>query len=57
MKHCTLMLDAMALKKEIVYDPKYGKYSGFVYCGNFLPTSDDSLATEALVFMAVGVNK
>ena len=57
MKHCTLMLDAMALKKEIVYDPKYGKYSGFVDCGNFLPTSDDSLATEALVFMAVGVNK
>ena len=55
MKHCTLMLDAMALKKEIVYDPKYGKYSGFVDCGNFLPTSDDSLATEALVFMAVGL--
>lgn len=29
-KHCTLMLDVMALKKEIVYDPKDGKYWGFV---------------------------
>jgi hypothetical protein len=54
-KHCTLMLDAMALKKEVVYDPKYGNYAGFVDCGNLRPSSDDSLATEALVFMAVGL--
>ena len=27
-KHCTLMFDAMALKKEIVYDPKNGNYAG-----------------------------
>ena len=55
MKHCSLMLDAMALKKEVVYDKKNGTYAGFVDCGNFLPTSEDSLATEALVFMAVGL--
>lgn len=55
MKHCTLMLDAMALKKEVVYDPKTGGYAGFVDCGNFLPSCGDSLSTEALVFMVVGL--
>ena len=54
-KHCILMLDAMALKKEVVYDPKSGGYGGFVDCGNFQPSCRDSLATEALVFMVVGL--
>ena len=54
-KHCMLMLDAMSLKKEVVYDPKTNKYAGFIDCGNFLASSEDSLATEALVFMAVGL--
>ena len=50
-----LMLDAMALKKEIVYDQKNGTYAGFVDCGNFQPSCGDSLATEVLVVMAVGL--
>ncbi|KAJ8047188.1 DNA transposase THAP9 [Holothuria leucospilota] len=49
------MFDAMALKKEVVYDPKNGNNGGFVDCGNILPSDSDSLATEALVFMAVGL--
>ncbi|KAJ8049938.1 DNA transposase THAP9 [Holothuria leucospilota] len=48
------MFDAMALKK-VVYDPKNGNYGGFVDCSNILPSESDSLATEALVFMAVGL--
>jgi hypothetical protein len=54
-KHCTLMLDAMALKKEVVFDPKTGGYSGFVDCGHLQSSCGDSLATEALVFMVVGL--
>ena len=30
-------------------------YVGFVDCGNFVPTNEDQLATEALVLMVVGL--
>lgn len=46
-KHCTLMFDAMALKKEVVYDPKNGNYGGFVDCGNILPF--DSVTVTVLL--------
>lgn len=54
-RHCMLVLDAMAIKKEVVYDPKNNKYAGFIDCGNLLASSEDNLATEALVFMTVGL--
>ncbi|GFS26769.1 THAP domain-containing protein 9 [Elysia marginata] len=49
-----IMFDSMAIKKEIVFDNKTGKYSG---CVDFGTNSDcaDHLATEALVVMAVGM--
>ena len=49
-----IMFDAMALKKECCYDPKSGKYTGFVNFGTET-SSPDHLATEALVVMAVGL--
>lgn len=57
---CVIMMDAMAIKKELVYDPK-GKshgnqYWGMVDCGHIKVSTRDTLATEALVFMAVGLN-
>lgn len=55
MAHCMLMLDAMAIKKEVIFEQKTGSYGGFIDCGNFIPADDDSLAKEALVFMAVGL--
>ncbi len=45
----------MALKKEVKYDPTSGGYSGFVDCGQFQSSYSDSLATETLVFMVIGL--
>ena len=51
---CSLMLDEMAIKKNISFDGK--KYRGYVDLGNEI--DDDTLppAKEALVFMVVCVN-
>lgn len=52
-KHCTLMLDAMSLKRQIDYDQKLGRMVGFVDIGDGEDPSDE--AKEALVFMLVGL--
>ncbi len=49
----TLMLDAMAIKKHIQYNPQTQKMSGFVDMGDGMNETD--VATEALVFMVVGL--
>lgn len=54
-KHCCLMLDSMAIKKEVVFNTKTKAYEGFVDCGRIETSSGDTLATEALVFMVVGL--
>lgn len=48
-----LMLDAMAIKKHIHYNPKTHKMSGYVDMGDGANETD--IATEALVFMVVGL--
>ncbi|XP_037831652.1 uncharacterized protein si:ch73-130a3.4 isoform X3 [Kryptolebias marmoratus] len=48
-----LMLDAMAIKKHVQYNPHTQKMSGFVDMGDGLNEQD--VATEALVFMVVGL--
>lgn len=54
MRDICIIFDSMAIKKELVFDSKTGKYSG---CVDFGTSSDssDHLATEALVVMAVGL--
>ncbi len=54
-KHCVLVLDAVALRKEVKNDPTSGGYSGFVDCGQFQSSCSDSFATETLVFMVIGL--
>jgi len=52
-KHCTLMLDAMAVKQQIDYNQKNKKMVGFIDLGDGADATDE--AKEALVFMAVGL--
>ena len=47
------MLDAMAIKKHIQYNPNTQRMSGFVDMGDGMNETD--VATEALVFMVVGL--
>ncbi|KAM3605598.1 uncharacterized protein V6R79_001603 [Siganus canaliculatus] len=49
----TLMLDAMAIKKHVQYDPQTQTMCGFVDMGDHLNQTD--IASEALVFMVVGL--
>lgn len=49
----TLMLDAMAIKKHVQYDPQSQTMSGFVDMGDRINQSD--IASEALVFLVVGL--
>lgn len=49
----TLMLDAMAIKKHVRYDPQTQTMSGFVDMGERLNQTD--IASEALVFLVVGL--
>ena len=54
-KDCCLVIDAMAIRKQILWNPKEDQYSGFVDLGNEIPNVQcDKLASEALVFLLVG---
>ncbi|KAL4091716.1 hypothetical protein QTP88_026364 [Uroleucon formosanum] len=56
-KHCNLILDAMAIRKQIVWDKKNSKYVGFSDYGNELDLEGTNTpATEVLVFMLVSLN-
>lgn len=49
----TLILDAMAIKKTVQYNPQTQKMSGFVDMGD--GSNETDVASEALVFMVVGI--
>ena len=50
-KDCCLVADAMAIRKQMLWNPEKDKYSGF---GNAIPNSTPTkLASEALVFLLV----
>lgn len=49
----SLMLDAMAIRKHVQYNPHTQEMSGFVDMGDGMNETD--VATEALVFMVVGL--
>ena len=54
MMDCVLILDAMAIRKDTVWDAENKRYAGGVDYGTAQPDSSDTLATEALVFMIAG---
>jgi hypothetical protein len=54
---CSLMLDGMSLRKELQWDASSSEIVGCVDLGGIVEAADDpDIATEALVFMAVGLN-
>lgn len=48
-----LLLDAMAIRKHVQYNPHTQSMSGFVDLGD--GSSENDVATEALVFTVVGI--
>lgn len=56
-KNCTLLIDGMAIKKHIQYSKSEGRHVGYVDVGGGLLEEDNRVATEAIVLMAVGLNK
>ena len=52
---CALLLDGMSIRKQILYDPVISKYTGFIDYGNLFPENSENTASDALVFMLVGL--
>lgn len=56
-KDCCLMLDAMSIRKQILWDEHLGKMIGNTDYGNSMEVEGtDMVATEALVFILVSIN-
>lgn len=55
-RDCCLIIDAMSIRKQTVWEPKNDRYVGFVDYGKDGPVLDDpdNLASEAHVFLLVG---
>ena len=56
-KDCALIIDYMAIRKQIIYNRSEGKYVGYVNTGTALMQGYDIPATEALTFMLVGLKE
>ena len=56
-KDCAILVDEMSIKKEVLWDRKNKKFAGNTDYGSILAEEQDSVATNALVFMAVGLKK
>ena len=56
-KDCILLVDEMAIKKEVIWDVKNKKFAGHTDYGPILAEEPDSIATNALVVMAVGLKR
>lgn len=56
-RNCNLVFDAMAIRKQIIWDPTSETFVGMYDFGNSLTIEDSDLpATEVLVFMLVSLN-
>lgn len=56
-KHCNLCLDAMSLRKQILWSDKFNKFIDYCDFGGELQLEGtDTPATEALFFMLVSLN-
>ena len=54
-RDCCLVIDAMSIRKQTIWNPEDDQYSGFVNLGDTLPNhKTEKLASEALVFLLVG---
>ena len=55
MSEAVLVVDAMAIHKGACWDQKLHRYVGCIDYGITIPEANDTPATEALVFLAVGI--
>jgi hypothetical protein len=54
-KDCCLVIDAMSIRKQTLWNPEKDQYSGFVDFGDEIPAvQSEKIASEALVFLLVG---
>ena len=54
-RDCCLVIDAMSIRKQTLWNPEEDKYSGFTDLGDTIPNrQSEKLASEALVFLLVG---
>ena len=54
-RDCCLIIDGMKIKKMMEYDTTISNFTGFVDLGEGFQAEGEHLATEALVFMIVGI--
>ena len=54
-KDCCLVIDAMSIRKQSLWNPEKDQYSGFIDFGDAIPNrGSEKLSTEAIVFLLVG---
>ena len=56
-KDCIILVDEMSIKKEVPWDAKKQKFAGNTDYGPILAEDQDTIAHNALVVMAVGLQK
>ncbi|KAI5729271.1 hypothetical protein M8J76_000908 [Diaphorina citri] len=56
-KDFSLVLDSMSIRKQVSWDKKNKKMSGYVDLGNGLSDQNETYASEALVFMVVSMKQ
>lgn len=54
-KDCNLIFDSMSIRKKILYDSSEDKFLGYCDFGGIQAEAHETPATEALVFMLVGL--
>ena len=55
---CALLCDGMKIRSSVMYNKTTGSFEGFVNLGKDIVTSEeDVIATEAIVFMLVGLRR
>ena len=56
-KDCVVLVDEMSIKKEVLWDRKNKKFAGNTDYGAILAEEQDSIESNDLVFMAVGLKE
>ena len=54
-KDCGLIIDAMSIRKQTIWNRAKNQYAGFVDNGDTIPGISNTLASETLVFLLVGI--
>lgn len=56
--YAALMMDEIAIRKQLEWNHSVKKFVGYVDCGTVIPEPDNMpLAKEALVYLLTGINE